>query len=291
MTRATIRMGLAALVVCLTAVSSLAQQETTTVRETKSFEIIAVDGHQLVVKLPEGTRELTVPDDFRFTVNGQSLSLGQLKPGLKGTAVITTRTTVTPVTVTEVKSGTVMKTSGSTLIVRTSEGVKSFAQGDIDKRGVKIMREGKPAQLSDFREGDQITATIITSKPPQVLSDRQVQAYVGTAPPAENRPPSAASAALAARRPSASAAPSANSAAAPASPVPAEQSASAGGAKTLPKTASSWPLLGLTSLLLLAMGLVLTIRRRCALVVDLLYRVCERDARRALEGTRHRLKI
>ena len=67
-----------------------------------------MDGNQLDVKLPEGTRELTVPDDFRFTVNGQQMSVHELKPGMKGTATITTRTTVTPVTVTEVKNGQVV---------------------------------------------------------------------------------------------------------------------------------------------------------------------------------------
>ena len=108
MTRAMSRMVLAAAVVCSTAVVSLAQQPTTST-ETKTFEVLAVDGNLLVVRLPEGTRELTVPDDFRFTVNGQPMSVRELKPGMKGTATITTRTTVTPVTVTEVKNGTVVQ--------------------------------------------------------------------------------------------------------------------------------------------------------------------------------------
>ena len=37
------------------------------------------------------------------------MSVRELKPGMKGTATITTRTTVTPVTVTEVKNGTVVQ--------------------------------------------------------------------------------------------------------------------------------------------------------------------------------------
>ena len=64
--------------VCLTAAVTSAHQATTTT-ETKKFEVIAVDGNQLVVKLPEGTKELTVPDDFRFTVNGQQLSVQRVE--------------------------------------------------------------------------------------------------------------------------------------------------------------------------------------------------------------------
>ena len=80
MSRAMSTVVLAVAVVCVTAVGSLAQQQTTS-SETKTFEVLAVDGNQLVVRLPEGTRELTVPDDFRFMVNGQPLSVRQLEVG------------------------------------------------------------------------------------------------------------------------------------------------------------------------------------------------------------------
>ena len=180
MSSAMVRAVLAAAFVCATAGVSQAQT-TSTSTETKSFEVLAVDGNTLVVRLPEGTRELTVPDDFRFTVNGQQLSVQQLKVGMKGTATVTTRTTVTPVTVTEIKNGTVAMQTGMSIIVRTDEGIKSFTQSDVDKRGVKIMRSGKPAQISDFREGDRLSATIITSKPPTVLTEKEVQATLATA--------------------------------------------------------------------------------------------------------------
>ncbi len=249
MTRAIVRMVLVTAVVCSTAVVSLAQ--TTSSTETKTFEVLAVDGNQLVVRLPEGTRELTVADDFRFTVNGQQLSVRDLRPGMKGTATITTRTTVTPVTVTEVKNGTVAHSAGATIIVRTDEGFRSFTQGDIDKRGVKIMRAGKPAQVSDFREGDRLTATIITSKPPQVLTEKEVQATLAGAGGTGGG-----------ARPAAAAAPSASSAPASAAAPAGSAATSAGATRALPKTASSWPVLGLASVLFLAMALALTTRRR-----------------------------
>ena len=171
---------LAAAFVGVAATASQAQ-ETSTSTQTKKFEIVAVDGNKLVVNLPEGTKELTVPDDFRFTVNGQPLSVQQLKPGMKGTATITTQTTVTPVTVTEVKNGTVYDKTGGSIIVQTPEGFKMFSQGDIDKRGVKIVKNGEPVDLADLNKGDKLSATIVTSKPPRVMTKQEVQASVPTA--------------------------------------------------------------------------------------------------------------
>ena len=136
--RAAIRLVLCGVLVCSAAAAASAQ--TTTSSETKKFQVISVDGSQLVVKVPEGTREMAVPEDFRFNVDGKMLSVQELKPGMSGTATITTKTTVTPVTVTEVKNGTVMQDSGASVIVRTENGIKMFSQGDIDKRGIKIMK-------------------------------------------------------------------------------------------------------------------------------------------------------
>jgi len=248
MSSAMVRAVLAVAVLCATAGVSQAQT-TATSTETKSFEVLAVEGHTLVVRLPEGTRELTVADDFRFTVNGQQLSVTQLKPGMKGTAVVTTRTTVTPVTVTEIKNGTVAMQTGMSIIVRTDEGIKSFTQSDVDKRGVKIMRSGKPAQISDFREGDKLSATIITTMPPKILTEKEVQATLATAKTAGGgAAPKSASAG--------------NTAAKPARSAPASASGGGGGARTLPKTASHRPLVGFGGAVSLMIGIVLGIRRR-----------------------------
>jgi len=235
--------------VCLSAVVTSAQ--TQSVSETKKFTVIAVDGSQLVVRLPEGTRELTVPPDFRFTVDGKSLAVSELKPGMSGTATITTKTTTTPVTVTEVKNGTVTRAMGTSIIVATDGGYKMFSQSDIDKRGVKIMREGKPAEISDFRENDRITATIITPKPPRVMTEKEVTATLAQS----TTPGAAAGSAKPAAAPPAAATAGAGAGAG--------ADSGAGAAKrTLPKTASPLPMLGGIGLVSLLAGLGLTLRRR-----------------------------
>jgi len=131
MSRTAIRVVMAAMVVCFTAAASAAQSSTTSSTQIKKFEVLAVNGNDLVVKLPEGTREIQVPDDFRFTVDGQQLAARDLKPGMKGTAVITTKTTVTPVVVTEVKNGEVLQSSGNSILVRTEQGFKQFTEADV----------------------------------------------------------------------------------------------------------------------------------------------------------------
>jgi hypothetical protein len=265
----------AGLVAGLSAMASA--QTTTTSSETKKFEVIAVDGNQLVVTLPEGTREIAVPPGFLFTVNGKQLSVQQLKPGMAGTATITRSTTVTPVSATEVKNGTVVQASGASIIVRTDDGFKMFTQGDVDKRGVKIMRGGKPAAVSDFRPGDELSAVIITSLPPRVVTEQEVNATLTAsgAPPLSATPnrggagaPGAAGSApgAAGTAPSAAATAPAASGTAPSAAAPA--AAPSAGAESAPvgappaSTSGASAIYWLVGGLLILTALALMMRRR-----------------------------
>jgi LPXTG-motif cell wall-anchored protein len=239
---AAISIGLSGLAVVASA------QTSTTSTETKQFQVVSVDGNKVVARTAEGTKEYTIPEDFRFTVDGKQVSVHELQPGQKGTAKITTITTTTPVHVTEVKNGEVMQASGSSVIVRTANGIKMFNEGDLQKRNVTIIKDGKPVSLSDLHTGDRLTATIVTEGTPKVMTQRQVAAVLSGAP--------APAATTGTRTPPPVAATPAPAAAAPA-PAPA-----AAPAKKLPKTASNLPLVGLLGALSLAVGLGLTIARR-----------------------------
>jgi len=238
--------------------TSAAAQSTSTSTQTKQFQIISVDGNNLVVRGAEGTREITVPEDFKLTVNGKPMSVSELKPGMRGTATITTTTTTKPVTVTEVRNGTVVQRSGNHILVRTDQGFRNFTQRDVDQRNATIYRDGRPIDISRLQTGDRLTATIVTEKPPEVMTSTQVdailtpeeKAVVAKAAPAKkpaaaapaNGPEAAAAAPTSGTAPAATAAPTA--------------------ARRLPKTGSSMPLIGLVGLMFCGIGFALTARRR-----------------------------
>jgi LPXTG-motif cell wall-anchored protein len=217
-------------------------QATSTQHEIKNFEIIEVNGNKVVARGPDGTKEYTLPDDFKLDLDGKPIAVRDLKPGMKVKATITTKTTTTPVTVTEIKNGEVMVVSGTSVIVKTAEGLKQFTQEGVNARRITITREGEQVQLAELKKGDRLTATIVSQGPPRVVSERQVAASASGAPaPAEPAPAPA-------RAPAPAAA-----------PEPAAEPAPAAG---LPKTGTSMPLLGMIGALSLATGLGLTVIRR-----------------------------
>jgi LPXTG-motif cell wall-anchored protein len=159
-----------------------AHAQSTTTTETKSFEILAVRGNVLVIREPSGTRELTVPSDFHFNVDGKSLAVTDLKAGMKGTATVTKTTISVPVYVTDVKNVTVTKTLGHSVIVQDGNGdFKMYAQGDIDQRGINVIMDGKPVRFEDLQVGDRLTASIVTEAPPQKMSKTEVDVALAKA--------------------------------------------------------------------------------------------------------------
>ena len=100
---------------------------------------------------------------------------------MKGTATVTTTMSFRPVYVTEIKKGTVVRQVGTSVHVRTDEGVSWFKRSEIDERGIKVFMDGKPVRVTDLKEGDQLTAMIVTAAAPEVITEKDVQASLAAA--------------------------------------------------------------------------------------------------------------
>jgi len=189
--------------------------------------IVSVNGNKVVAEDAAGkATEYTIPEGFKFQLDGKDIGVADLKPGQHVTATITTTTTTTPVYVTEIKSGKVLLVSGQSIIVRGPHGNQVFSNQDQAKRNATIMRNGQKVSISDLRAGDIFTAMIVTDEAPRVISEREVEAMVHAAPAAA---PAPASAPAPMPTTAAAAAPAEAPASAPAS-APAEAPTAAAGA-------------------------------------------------------------
>ena len=125
---------------------------------------------------------------------------------------------------------------------------QEFSEGEAAQRGVRILRDGQPLAFSDLNTGDHLTATIVTTHPPKIMTSRQVSASMASAPSAGLPPAPTAS------TPTRMAA--ATPVAAPGAPdAPREH-------HQLPKTASALPLIALVGAAATLLGLTLTALRR-----------------------------
>jgi hypothetical protein len=185
MKRATGLAGVFVMLVLGLAFAGAPLAQTTTSVNVHKFEVIAVDGNRLVARDERGTNEYTVPDDFRFTVNGKKMSVSELKPGMKGTATVTTTTTVKPVFVTELRGGLVVKVAeGSVTVLDKTDGKrKRFTQGQLNDRGLEIFKDGRLVTISQLNKGDEITATIVSQGPPELVTETEVDATLAQAQP------------------------------------------------------------------------------------------------------------
>ncbi len=209
----------------------------TVMTEVKSGTVVAVSGNMVAVRLQDGTvKTFDVPPDFRFNVDGQQVAAKDLRPGTKLTATVKTTTAPATVTSEEIKNGEVLQKKGNILIVRTEKGVKQFNVPD----DYKFFVDGKWIDATQLQPKMMISATMISTTHPMVVTDKEVQ-IAGNAPPPP--PPKPKPAAAAPPPP-------------PPPPPPPEP------AKKLPKTASPLPLIGLSGLLALASGLGMRIGSR-----------------------------
>jgi RNase P/RNase MRP subunit p29 len=220
------------------------QQSTTAGKATKDVsvekgEVVLVDGNDLIVKMEDGTiRHFpNIPESARINVDGQQLGIHDLKPGMKLQRTITTTTTPQTVKTVQTVTGKVWHVTPPNSVTLTLDNGEN--QTFKIPKGQKFTIDGKETDAFGLKKGMVVSATKIVESPETVVTtEKQV---AGTMPPPPPAPPANAPLLIAMEKP------------APAAAAPAE--AAAAPAKTLPKTASNWPLVGLLGMLLVAASL------------------------------------
>jgi LPXTG-motif cell wall-anchored protein len=207
-------------------------------------EVVYVSGNDLVVRNPD-TGELTnfvVPDSARVTVDGQELSVHDLKPGMKLQRTITTTTTPRVVTTVRTIQGKVWHVNPPvSIILALPDGTNK--QYEIP-RGQKFTVNGQEMDAFHLKKDMNVTATVITEVPESHVAEQRT--VTGQMPPPTTPPLQGVLLIEAPTQP-----PTTIAEAKP-SPPPGK----------LPQTGSMLPLLGLLGLLFSAASLGMGILRR-----------------------------
>jgi hypothetical protein len=209
-------------------------------------EVVNVSGNDLVVKMEDGQiRNFPdVPESAKITVNGQQLSVHDLKPGMKLERTITT--TTTPQTVTTVKkvTGRVWQVMPPSSVILTLEDGTN-EQFSIPQ-GQKFNIDGRDVDAFGLRKGMTISATKIVTVPATVVA-QQSKVTGEMPPPTEPIQGPVLVVTMTKVAPATPPAEVAQAQPAQAQPAP----------KKLPQTASELPLIGLIGALVLLSGVVL----------------------------------
>ncbi len=228
-------------ILALFATVSIAQDTTQTTTSqgpaTKDYkvergEVVYVSGDQLVVRMENGEiRNITVPPGATAVVDGKTMTIADVKPGMRLQKTITTTTTPQLITTIRTIQGTVWHVAPPKTVILTL-GTGENKKYNIPK-GQKFMVEGEEKTAFDLRKGMKVTATVITKVPETLVAEEK---KLGQLPPPPATPPMEGALLIEAG---------------PAAPV---ETAQAEPAK-LPKTATFLPLIGFLGLGFTLIGL------------------------------------
>ncbi len=208
---------------------ALAQGTTTTestvvTHQVRGGEVEAVYGNKVLFKETDGVHEYTIPEGFKFDLDGKAIGIDQLQPGMKVSAVITDKVTTRNVKLTSVRSEKVLQIAPGGIVVENAKGeFRTYNFKDPAGNDVRFIRDHKDVSLRNVKLGEKLTGTLVTTLPAQQIATRDIHAK----------------------------------AVAPPRPEPVEVAAATPPA--LPRTASPLPLVGLLSAL--SAGIALTLRR------------------------------
>ena len=150
-------------------------------------EVVAVEGNDLVMKMEDGTiRHFpNIPERAKITVDGQQLSIHDLKPGMKLQRTISTTTTPMTVTTVQTVTGKVWHVTPPISVILTMENGEN--QTFKIPNGQKFEVDGQMVDAFALKKGMKVTATKITEVPETVVS--QQKTVTGTMPTPPEAPP------------------------------------------------------------------------------------------------------
>jgi hypothetical protein len=137
--------------------------EGTVKTETLHGTVLAADGSHLAVSMSTGEiRNFNVPASRKFNIDGQELTVGQLKPGTRLTATVVTTTTPVTERATTIGTGKVFYASGNTVIVTLPNNENRMYKVDDNFR---FTVDGQPTSVHDLKPGMVVSAQKIVEEP------------------------------------------------------------------------------------------------------------------------------
>jgi hypothetical protein len=151
------------------------------IAEVKNAQVVYVEGNDLVLKLESGKLEhLVVPESDKFTIGGKEVTVHELTPGTKLTQTITTTTAPRFVTTVRTIKGKVWHVNAPrTVIVTLPDHTNQVFSVPND---AKFIVNGKEKSVFELRKGMTFEATIVTESGETIMSRAKSVTGVASAP-------------------------------------------------------------------------------------------------------------
>ena len=150
-------------------------------------EIVYVNGHDVIVKMDDGTLRHfnNVPDSTRVLVDGKEIGIKDVKVGMKVEKSVTTVNQPKVVTTTKTVTGTVWNVTPPNYVILTMEDGKN--QRFKIPSGQKFTVNGQQTDAFGLKKGMVVNATQVVEEPIEVVT--QQAKLTGQMPPPPPPPP------------------------------------------------------------------------------------------------------
>ena len=120
--------------------------------------VVGVWDNTLVIRDSSGvSRQFDVPPDFKVDVDGKTVSVKELRPGMHITAAVKTVNTPVVVQSKELRDATYLKHAGALVYVKEADGIHSYTT----PAGFRFWINNAPLRPDDLQTNMKLNATIV----------------------------------------------------------------------------------------------------------------------------------